>query len=29
VLVEKLVPHLLHRFTKRIVPNDVHLNPPR
>jgi len=27
--MEKLVPHLLHRFTKRIVPDDGHLNPPR
>jgi len=24
VLVEELVPHLLHRFTKRIIPNQVH-----
>src|SRR2546425_747567 len=29
VLVEQLVPHLLHRFTKRIIPDDRHLNPPR
>ena len=29
VLVEELVPHLLHRFTKRVVPHDEHLNPPR